>query len=118
MTNEVKNFLAAVKAERVVNSNNIVFLFTTKKTAKAKMDLIKTGLFTGSESVMRLRVSKDRYGDLAEFQYSVITEDNKSFSWESGTSGYTCVSDHTRDMGHLIYDTVVEKYGPFKNMKI
>lgn len=109
MTNEIRLFLEACKAEKIMNSATIVYLFTPKKAKIA--NLIKTGLFDGSESFMRLTVTKDSYGDFCENNYTVFHNDGRSCHWHSGTSGYTCVSESVKETGRLIYNAVVEKFG-------
>lgn len=109
MTSELKFFLEACESEKIVNANNIVYLFLPKKDETIK--LIKTGLFDGSEVFIRLTVTRGSYGHFDENNYTVMKNDNKSFTWHSGSSGYTCVSESVKNMGNLIYEAAVEKFG-------
>ena len=106
LTNEMKNFLKAVNFEDpVINSNNVVFLFTVKNTDTAKIALLKTGVFDGNEEFIRLRVSST-YGKLDTNQYTVIKRTGNNFSWQSGGGSTTLVSDQTNEMAKLIKDTI------------
>ena len=109
MTSEIALILKDCKSQQIINSNNIVYLFTPKKTGVS--NLIKTGYFNGTESFMRLTVTKDSYGDFCENNYTVFFQDGHSCNWHSGTSGYTCVSESVKEMGNLIYGAAVEKFG-------
>jgi hypothetical protein len=88
----------------------ICFLFTRKRSEKYRMSLIKTGVFDGNEKMVRLTISKDDYGDWCENTYTVIKDDGDSYSWHSGTSGYTCVSDQMRMRAQLMHDAKNELF--------
>ena len=47
MKNEMILFNEGVKFEKVVNTDNTVFIFTVKN----KMNMIKTGIFNGNEKI-------------------------------------------------------------------
>lgn len=114
MTNELKLFLEAVKPEQIINESSRVFLFTRKSSVKARTNLMKTGFFDGNEKVMRLTITKDRYGDWDENTYTVLLDDNKSYSWHSGTSGHTCVSENMHNRAKLLHTAKRELYGDLK----
>ena len=111
LTNEMKNFLNAVKFEDpVINSNNVVFIFTVKNAETARIALLKTGIFNGNEKVIRLRVSST-YGKLDTNQYTIIDRNEKILSWQSGGSSKTLVSEQVSEMAKLIKDTIKQLIG-------
>lgn len=110
MNNELKLFLEAFRSEAISNSNCKVFLFTRKRSEKYRLSLIKTGVFDGNEKMVRLTISKDDYGDWCENTYTVIKDDGGSYSWHSGTSGYTCVSDQMKMKAQLMHDAKNELF--------
>ena len=60
MKNEVKLFNEGVEFEKVVNTDNTVFIFTVKD----KMNMIKTGIFNGNEKyflITRFNVPQATY---------------------------------------------------------
>lgn len=68
-------------------------------------ELIKLGCFSGDEKM--IRVTKGR-----NHTYTIWHgEENKSYSWNWGESGYTLVSDSMHEMRRLIMSTIEGEFG-------
>jgi len=63
------------------------------------LELIKLGCFNGDEKLFRLTKGSDH-------TCTVFREDNSSYSWHWGYSGYTMVTDNMDKKGKLIQQCI------------
>lgn len=69
------------------------------------LNLIALGCFNGDETMFRFTKGRDH-------TYTVWHgEDNKHYSWFSGESGYTLVSDKISKQGYVIRQAIQEDFG-------
>jgi hypothetical protein len=108
MDQAVEKFIAATDFTFIPSEKMKVHIFKVKPGDEAMMKLIETGFFDGNESFIRETTTKDRYGDWGEHNYTIIYKNGRSWSWESGTSGYTLVSEETNNQRRII-DRAISK---------
>lgn len=97
ITNREKRLCDLVEIEE--NNMECVVL---KVKENSRMALIKLGCFEGDEQLLRVTKGKDN-------TYTVFTSKD-SFSWYSGESGHTIVSDNTNKKATLIKECVCNDF--------
>lgn len=83
----------------VENNKDCVILEVTG----SMLDLIKLGCFNGDEKLIRLTKGKDH-------TCTIWTNDNRSYSWHWGYSGFTLVSDAMDKKGKLIQKCIEQDF--------
>lgn len=81
MKNEIVLFNEGVEFEKVVNTDNTVFIFTVKN----KMNMIKTGIFNGNEKyviITRFNVPASTYAPPTTWTWYRVMSENGSMIFD------------------------------------
>ena len=82
---------------KIIENNEECVILKVNKNAK--IDLIKTGYFDGNEELIRYTKGRNH-------QITIFYDNNSTFSWGFGESGYTLVSEKVDRMKSLIVDCI------------
>ncbi len=96
MEEAVKKFTDFTDLTYLPREDMKVHIFRVKPTDEAVMKLLETGFFDGTEKFIRKTSMKGCSGKWSLHVYTIIHNDGRSYSWECGSSGHTCVSEKTR----------------------
>lgn len=107
MDEAVKKFTDFTDLTYLPRKDMKVHIFRVKPTDEAVMKLLETGFFDGTEKFIRKTSTKGSRGEWIFHVYTVIYNDGRSYSWECGSSGHTCVSEKTRRQ-EMIIDRAID----------
>ncbi len=96
MKDAVKKFTDFTDLTYIPREDMKVHIFRVKPGDEAVMKLLETGFFDGTEKFIRKTSTKGYNGKFNFHVYTIIHNDGRSYSWECGSSGHTCVSEKTR----------------------